>query len=215
MSKKKPTGAGDAEVIAILKRYKCPTPFHEVRTRFLGNVASPVLSASPMETIKQLWGGGLPEFDSMDAVNELFNVLVAGLWIRLTEHQSSRHPFRLLRFEVEQTRDGLKHLALVRRQELDGFVEGLFGSQEHIDLPERAHEALGVLSELRAVLAGVVDVLDDPSKSARPDDIKQLFQNIQQMTIIAETEMNKANISCTRARRQALETMSATKPTLH
>ena len=162
-----------------------------------------------METVKQLWGGELPEFDSMDAVNELLNVLVTGLWNRLTEHQSSRHPFRLLRFEVAPTRDGLRHLTLVRRQELDGFVEGLFGSQEHIDLPERAHEALGVLSELRAMLAGAVDVLDDPSKPARPDDIEDLLQNVQQITIIAETEINKANISCTRARSQALETLAA------
>ena len=215
MSKQKPTGASDAEVIAMLKSYNCPTPFHEVRTRFLGNIASPVLGSSPMETVKQLWGGELPEFDSLDAANELLNVLVSGLWNRLTEHQSSRHPFRLLRLEVKQMRDGLGHLALVRRQELDGFVEGLFGSHQHIDLPERAHVALGVISELRALFAGIVDLLDDPSKPASPDDITALFQNIQQMTIIAETEMNKANMSCKRARRQALETMPATKPTLH
>ena len=65
MSKPQMTGASDAEVIALLKRYKCPTPFHEVRTRFLGNIASPVNGASPMETVKQLWGGELPAFDSM------------------------------------------------------------------------------------------------------------------------------------------------------
>ena len=93
MSKKKPTGASDAEVIAMLKRYRCPTPFHEVRTRFLGNIASPVLSASPMETIKQLWGGELPEFDSMDAVNELFNVLTAVGHLGLTRR---RYPSEFL-----------------------------------------------------------------------------------------------------------------------
>jgi len=73
------------------------------------------MNASPMETVKGLWGGELPAFDSIDAVNELLHVLVAGLWNRLTEHQSSRHPFRLLRFEVEATRDGLKQLALASR----------------------------------------------------------------------------------------------------
>jgi hypothetical protein len=71
LSKPQMTGASDAEVIALLKRYKCPTNFHEVRTRFLGNIASPVIGASPMETVKQLWGGELPEFDSIEAVNEL------------------------------------------------------------------------------------------------------------------------------------------------
>ena len=164
------TGASDSEVIALLKRYKCPTPFHEVRTRFLGNIVSPVMGASPMETVKQLWGGGLnPDWATAQRREEsmlnrplrvafgvavlagllvialgtagLLNVLVAGLWNRLTAHQSSRNPFRLMRFDVAQTREGLKHFALVRRQELDGFVEGLFGPEEHIDLPERAHEA--------------------------------------------------------------------------
>jgi hypothetical protein len=209
------TGASDAEVIALLERYKCPTPFHEVRTRFLGNIASPVMGASPMETVKQLWGGELPEFDSMEAVNELLDVLVAGLWNRLTAHQSSRNPFRLLRFDVAQTREGIEYFALVRRQELDGFVEGLFGPEEHIDLPERAHDALGVLAEMRAILAGAVNLLDDSSKPAESDDLKGLVRNIQELTIIAETEMNKTILSCKRARSQLLEQIPATKPTLH
>ena len=215
MSKSKLAGASDAEVIALLKRYKCPTPFHEVRTRFLGNIASPNMGVSPMESVKQLWGGELPPFDSMEAANELFSVLVAGLWNRLTAHQSSRNPFRLLRFEVAQTREGLESLALVRRQELDGFVEGLFGPEEHIDLPEPAHVALGVLAEMRAMLAGIVDVLLDSNKPAEPNDIKDLLRNIQELTIIAETEMNKANLSCKRARRHALAQIPATKPSLH
>lgn len=215
LSKPKVTGASDAEVIALLERYQCPTPFHEVRTRFLGNIASPVMGASPIETVKQLWGGELPEFDSIEAVNELLNVLVAGLWNRLTAHQSSRNPFRLLRFDVAQTREGLKHFALVRRQELDGFVEGLFGPEEHIDLPQRAHDALGVLAEMRAILAGAVNLLDDSSKPAESDDLKGLVRNIQELTIIAETEMNKTMLSCKRARRQLLERIPATKPTFH
>lgn len=168
-----------------------------------------------METVKQLWGGELPEFDSLEAANELLKVLVSGLWNRLTAHQSSRDPFRLMRFEVAQTRQGLGQLALVRRQELDGFVVGLFGPEEHMDLPERAHEALGVLAELRAMFAGTVDLLADSSKAAEPEDLKGLLHNIQELTIIAETEINKANLSCKRARRQALRQIPATRPTFH
>lgn len=199
----------------MLKLYACPTPFHEVRTRFLGSIASPVPGASPLDTVKRLWGGELPPVDSVDALNELFTVLVAGLWNRLTEHQNSRNPFRLLRFDVAPTREGLGRLALVRRQELDGFVEGLFGPDEQIELPQRAHEALEVLAELRSFLAGIVDLLGDLSKPAGPDDIKALLHNIQRMTIIAETEMNKANLSCKRARVQAIDRMPASRPTLH
>jgi hypothetical protein len=36
-----PSTATDEEVRALLVRYRCPVPFHVVRTRFLGNIASP------------------------------------------------------------------------------------------------------------------------------------------------------------------------------
>jgi hypothetical protein len=121
----------------------------------------------------------------------------------------------LFRLDVAVTVESLAPLALIRREELDGFVEGLFGPEEHIDLPERAHDALGVLAEMRAILAGAVNLLDDSSKPAESDELKGLVRNIQELTIIAEMEMNKTMLSCKRARRQLLERIPATKPTFH
>jgi hypothetical protein len=40
-----PPSATEEEVRALLERYRCPVPFHEVRTRFLGNVATPLMQA--------------------------------------------------------------------------------------------------------------------------------------------------------------------------
>ena len=77
-------------------------PFHAVRTRFLGDIASPVMSASPLDAVKALWGGELPEFDSLDAVNELLRILVMGLWNRLSRHQERSAPFRLVRIEIKE-----------------------------------------------------------------------------------------------------------------
>jgi hypothetical protein len=82
-------------------------PFHAVRTRFLGNIASPVISASPLDTVKALWGGELPEFDSLDAVNEMLAALVMGLWNGLARHQERSTPFRLLRVDISGTKEGL------------------------------------------------------------------------------------------------------------
>ena len=62
-----PATATDQEVRAILERYRCPVPFHEVRTRFLGNIATPVMSASPIRTVEGLGGGELPDFGSINA----------------------------------------------------------------------------------------------------------------------------------------------------
>src|SRR6266496_1240979 len=133
------TGPGDDEVRLLLDRYKCPIPFHEVRTRFLGNIASPVMSASPIETAK-----------------------------------------------------GLHRLALTRRQELDGFVEGLFGTQEHIDLPERAHRALNSLSEMRAMLEGIRLLMEDETKTGTDSEIAETIHNVRELTKIAEHEMHEA-----------------------
>jgi hypothetical protein len=55
-------------------RYQSPVPFHAVRTRFLGNIASPIMSASPLDAVKALWGGDLPEFNSLDTLNELSRI---------------------------------------------------------------------------------------------------------------------------------------------
>ena len=119
----------------ITERYKCPKPFHEVRTRFMGSIASPALSIPPLQTVKQHWGGELPAFDTIEDLNELLNILVSGLWNQLTTHQSPDNPFLLTTLEVKPSREGLRHFALVRQQEFEGF-EGLFGTHEAVDLPD-------------------------------------------------------------------------------
>ncbi len=209
------TGPSDEQVRALLERYRCPVPFHEVRTRFLGNIASPAMAASPLETVKGLWGGKLPEFDDLDAVNELMGALVMGLWNRLTRHQERNAPFRLLRFEVPETREGLHRVAEVRRQELDGFIEGLFGTAESLDLPERAHRALNALSEVRAMFEGIRVVAADETKAATPSEIADTLRHVRELTRISEREIHAAVLACTRARRQLLQQRPTPKRGLH
>ena len=109
-----PTASTDKDVQALLQRLQCPTPLHVLRTLFLGNIASPRLDVSPMAPVAQAWGGELPEFASTAEVEEVFGVLVQGLWNRLSEHQSTHNPFRLPRFEVAATREALHDLASMR-----------------------------------------------------------------------------------------------------
>ena len=210
-----PPTASDDEVRALLDRYHCPVPFHAVRTRFLGNIASPDMQGSPMKMVEALWGGELPTFDSIDDANELIGALVMGLWNRLTRHQERSAPFRLTRMEVPATRDGMATFARLRREELEGFVEGLFGVKESIDLPERAHKALGTLAEIRAMLDGAQVLAEDPSKPAAPDDIVATIGHFRELTRIAEHERHEAVLSCTRARRQMLAALPASRPVLH
>ncbi len=210
-----PPSATDDEVRILLARYRCPVPFHEVRTRFLGNIASPGMGVSPIKVVEDLWGGKLPEFETIEAANELVGALVMGLWNRLSRHQDRNAPFRLTRVEIEATREGLATLAMLRRQELEGFVEGLFGKEEALDFPERAHRGLGTLSEMWALFEGAEAVARDETKPGSARDIEKTLRLLRQMTRNAEHELHAVLLSCARARRQMLASLPVRKPTLH
>lgn len=209
-SPKSPSGpsASDKDVQALLLRLRCPTPLHVLRTLVLGHITSTRLEVSPMAPLAQAWGGELPEFASADEVEEVMQVLVHGLWNRLSEHQNSRTPFRLPRFEVLSTRQALLDLARMRAQELKGFVDGLFGTEDEMLLPQKAHEAVVALSELHAMFTGAAGLLADDAKPAPAQELKALLRNLQQMAIVADEHINKAVQSCKRARGQRLETMA-------
>lgn len=212
---KKTAKAPDEKAVkALIEKHGCPLPFHEVRARFLGNIATPELSASPLQMIQDLWGGEFPVFDRMDDANELIGALIGGLWNDLTKHQKRSQPFRLTRTSMEPTAANLGDYGRVRLEELDGFIEGLFNGQDVIYLPERAHEAVGHLTELRAMMAGICDLV---ARDPDADDRTQLdttFKHLRELTRIMETEIHEAVLSCTRGRRQMLEGIVTARPTV-
>ena len=214
---RKPNPAIPSEKVirGLLDRYACPVPWHEVRTRFLGNLATPALSVSPMRIVQDLWGGELPTFDTMDEVNELIGALVNGLWNSLTKHQKRSEPFRLVRLIAEPTPQNLATLATTRRQELDGFIEGLFNGEDQTDLPERAHVAVGHLSELRAMMAGIEELVAGDPKSESRTELEATFKHLRELTRIMELEIHEAVLSCTRARKHMLASLPTQKPTVH
>ena len=199
----------------MLRRYACPVPYHEVRTRFLGNIASPELSASPLQSVKNLWGGTLPEFKSIEDLNRLIDALINGLWNALTIHQKRTEPFRLVKVPLEPSVANLAQLALTRRQELDGFVEGLFDGANEIDLPEKANVSLGVLAEMRAIMGGAHDLATRTTEPADPVQIRETFRHLRELTRIMEREINAVVLDCTRARRQMLRDAPPRRPTFH
>jgi hypothetical protein len=198
----------DQHVQALLTRHACPTPLHVLRMRFLGAIASPRFDISPIRVVEQAWGGELPEFASQGEAEELIQALVAGLWNRLSEHQNSRTPFRLPRTEVKPTRPALLALAQARSQELAGFVDGLFGDEEEMDLPEKAHEAVNVLAEMHAMFAGAVPLLADESTPVTQRELNDLLRNFQKLAITADEAINRVIQSCKRARAQHIDSMT-------
>jgi hypothetical protein len=85
---------------------------------------------------------------------------------------------------------------------LDGFVEGLFGDEETIDLPEPAHRGLEALSEMRALMAAVFQMARDETKAATNQDVQTSLRNVREMTKIAEHEIHAIVLflrACSRA----------------
>ena len=216
MSRKpQPAIVSEKSIRCLLERYACPVPWHEVRTRFLGHIAAPTLSASPLQNVQDLWGGELPAFETLDEANELIGALVQGLWNSLTRHQKRSEPFRLVRLATKPTPEDLARVAMVRRQELDGFIEGLFNGQDSIDLPERAHGAVGHLSEIRAMMAGIEHLVLTDAEAESRTGLEATFRHVAELTRIMETEIHEAVLSCTRARRQMQEAFPVQRPTFH
>jgi hypothetical protein len=182
----------------------------------MGNIATPNMTASPMQTIRDLWGGELPEFETQKDAEILLTGLMQGLWNGMSAHQNRTNPFKLIRVKNPQPSwETLTRLSLLRREELDGFIEGLFAGHEEIDLPEKAHKATNILGEIRAMLAGLHTLA---STKATPTDIKELeamIKQVRELSIIAEKEINVVIQSCKRARAHILETYTAEKPVMH
>lgn len=202
----------EKSIRSLLDKHGCLVPFHEVRTRFLGNIATPDMTASPLRSVEGLWGGELPVVASMEEANELIGTFVQGLWNDLTKHQKRSQPFRLTRLNLEPTAENLARFAQVRRQELEGFIEGLFGGQDHIDLPERAHHALGPLGELRAMMAGIEDLVARDIQAESRTQLETTFKHVSELTQIMEAEIHAAVLSCARSRRHMLEGLTTDKP---
>ena len=95
------------------------------------------------------------------------------------------------------------------------FIEGMFGKEQGLALPERARRALEALAEAGGLLRGVSEVARDPTKPASADDIARTRRHISELTEICEREIHAALLSCTRARRRMPNSASTTRPTLH
>jgi hypothetical protein len=187
----------------MLERYDCPMPYHAVRTHFLGAMCA-TEPVQPMKTLARIWDGALPAFASIEAVNELLGALINGLWNDLTVHQDEGHPYRLMTFPARTTRESLACLAKTRVEELKGFLTGVFGDQENLEVPEPMGESLDTLMELDGIFSGMQALLEDPEKPASAKDLEGLRKHITKLTAIAEQEIHAVVLGARVLREQAV-----------
>lgn len=200
----------------LLTKHACPHGYHAVRTYLLGSIARPAPTVKPLDAVARLWGGIFPDFESLDDMDALLGAIVVGLWNELSTHRNPEMPFKVVALPMEPTAINLSNFALVRAQEAEGFVEGLFGGDLSAALPERAHEAVAYLYDIRSLMLSV----DDLMKSATfrlddPDKIQTTLIRLNLMTEVMEVEINAAVTACSQIRMDRLSKIASSLPTLH
>ena len=116
-------------------RYGCPAPFHVVRMRFWGAIASPLPDVLPAKIIEGLWTAGSPPLKDTSEAEQFFRSLL-GLWNHMARFQTGSPPLQLMKVSGFETRELLHGAAKHRVEELyDGFMRGFTGGHEAIDVP--------------------------------------------------------------------------------
>ena len=105
--------------------------------------------------------------------------------------------------------------ARIRTEEIDGFFEGILNGNDEIYLPEKANAAMSVLAELRAMIAGIYDFAEDPTKAGTDAEFIATLTKVRELTRIIENEVNTVIFSCTRARRQAMNAPGPSHSSFH
>ena len=162
---------GDGAIKKLLERHGCPTPFHVVRMRFLGEIASPALGISPTKSIESFWPNGMPEFDSQAEVEKLYGGLM-GLWNHLARHQGGV-PVKLHEMSKLRTWEDLAGGLRMRHEEVDAFVDGLAvtGMEAMVSAP--LMKAISNLQRLADLLseaeAAIADSAQETKGASLPD----------------------------------------------
>ncbi len=199
-----------ADVRRLLKKYQCALQLHQVRALFMGAIVSPVEQINPLQQVKMLWDGALPEMKSVRAADELIQVLITGLWNQLATDCEAGNPFTLIENGSVVTEKELKAWAQIKSEEIGSFLSGFFQGSDSLDVLTELHESLDVLVDLNGMFSGVARI---PSKRTTDEDeeIRSLMRQLTQLVTIAEREINNIIDITTRDSRQS----GGVSPTFH
>ena len=88
----------------------------------------------------------------------------------------------------------------------------MFVGKDKMDLPESVQKAVSILGEIRSLFAAAEQLATSPAQPASVPSITETIKHFQQMSRIAEHEINVAIQSCKKARAQALEMLPMDRP---
>lgn len=200
----------------LLREHGCPIGYHKIRTRMLGAMARHDLTINPAAVIASLWGHESHKFESLDHSHELYIALEQGLWHELLKHKDPDAPFQAMQMPLDPSVAHLEVFGIVRIQEIEGFVEGLFNHEEEARLPIRASDAVVHLGDIRATMFGLSKLIKRASES--PENMEQvirLIRHLQVLTDMMEAEIHHVFLTCLQAGQQSFATTVAPWQTRH
>jgi len=162
MASKKPAKyIGDAGVARFLEQYKSETPFHVVRMRILGALASPNKELLPVMVIASFWPEeDFPKFVTKEEAETFFSTFM-GLWQRMEKMAIARNPLLSARGKLSSLEDA-QDLMLRRAEELEaGFIEGFWGGQDDMQMPSATAALIDGLGEEADAYHGLLQDVQD------------------------------------------------------
>ena len=154
---------GDAAFQRLLEKHGCPTPFHVVRMRFLGEIASLDFGASPIKTVESFWDGELPLFEREGEASIFFQTMMS-LWTRMARHQEGVL-VKLQKTKKLRDWDDVSAALRMRAEELrDGFLVGFSGSGNAQPVPQHLEDALHGLEKAAEQFELVAERVNGPER---------------------------------------------------
>lgn len=138
---------GDAGITRLLREHGSDIPFHVVRMRVLGAIASPYKELLPAMVIASFWPEDkFPRHDTKQEVDAFFSSFM-GLWQRMEKVVVAGNTILSAPGKL-QTQDEAKEALLRRMEELEsGFVEGFWGGQDDLAMSSAGAALIDGLSD--------------------------------------------------------------------
>jgi len=104
----------------------------------------------------------------------------------------------------------------MRNEELEGFIDGLFGQEESLDLSEQANTSLNDLAEINALMLGAIEFLESTASQHETEkNLAETVKNLKMLSIAAGKQINIVILLCKRMRRSAIALQPGERPTFH
>ena len=190
MPKQIPAYVGDEAIKRLLVRYRCPTPFHAVRMRIWGAIASPLPEVSPIAVLASLWNNDPPPFADGAEANAFVQPIMS-FWNALTGLQDGSPPLRLAKIGKLDSRDAMRAAAALRVEELlDGFFQGFTGGKDEFDVPQGVSARVHHIERAIEMMARWRNTFAKPPGSEDAAMCAEFASKLQVIDDAVETDLN-------------------------